>query len=299
MSKLKKKTSIETLKSRYGVMFIMPWIIGMILFVLYPIIQSVYFSFSKISIGTEGVESQFVGTKYFREILMLNPTYLDDLMASFSEMLISLPFILVVSIVLALLLDGRYCGRIFFRGLFFLPVIIASGVVLDLFLEAASSNATEVALSDTTTFSMFDFGKVLEGLKLPSGIHEFLSTALSNIFMLVWQSGIQTILIIAGLQSIPELLYEVAKVEGATKWEEFWFITLPMMMRTMLLVVIFTIIELVSSNTNTVISNAYAQFNAMEYGLGSAMLWFYFSIVGIFVAILMFIYKTVFLKKWG
>lgn len=299
MSKFKKKTSIETLKSRYGIMFISPWIIGMLLFVLYPIIQSIYFGFSRISIETDGIQTEFVGIKYFHEILILNPTYLDDLLASFSEMLVSLPFILVVSVVLALLLNGKYFGRIFFRGLFFLPVIIASGVVLDLFLEAASSNATEVALSDAATFSMFDFGKILEGLNLPSGIQEFLSTALSNIFMLVWQSGIQTILIIAGLQSIPDLLYEVAKVEGATKWEEFWFITLPMMLRTMLLVVIFTTIELVSSNTNTIISNSYAQFNAMEYGLGSAMLWFYFLIVGVFIAILFFIYNRVFLKKWG
>src|SRR5699024_767362 len=102
--------------------------------------------------------------------------------------------------------------------------------------------------------------KVLEGLSLPSGIQNILSEALSRIFLLVWQSGIQTILIIAGLQSIPDLLYEVAKVEGATKWEEFWFITLPMMMRTMLLVIIFSIVELVSSNTNSIVSASYSKF---------------------------------------
>ena len=170
---------------------------------------------------------------------------------------------------------------------------------LALFLDAASSKATAVAVSSEASFGMIDFSKVLDGLSLPSGIETVLSKALSQIFMLVWQSGIQTILIIAGLQSIPDLLYEVAKVEGATRWEVFWFVTLPMMLRTMMLVIIFTVIELVSSGTNTVVSKGYAQFGAMEYGVGSAMLWFYFMVVGLFLALFFFVYNRVFVKKWG
>ena len=97
---------------------------------------------------------------------------------------------------------------------------------------------------------------------------------------------------------IPKL-YEVAKVEGTTRWEEFWFITLPMMMRTMMLVIILSIVELVSSNTNLIVSGAYLRFNSMEYGVGSAMLWFYFLIVGVFISVLYIIYNRVFLKRWG
>ena len=299
MSKLKRKKSIETLKSRYGIMFISPWIIGMILFFVVPIFKSAYYSFASIGISEDGVQSSFVGLENFIEILVKDPAYPDDLLEAISNLLISLPFILVVSIVLALLLNGNYKGRIFFRGLYFLPVILASGVVLDLFLDSASSKATQAAISDTASFGMIDFAKVLEGLSLPSGIQNILSEALSRIFLLVWQSGIQTILIIAGLQSIPDLLYEVAKVEGATKWEEFWFITLPMMMRTMLLVIIFSIVELVSSDTNSIVSGSYTKFNAMEYGVGSAMLWFYFLIVGVLISVLFVIYNRVFLKRWG
>ncbi len=295
----KKHRGIEELKSRYGVMFITPWIIGMVLFFVFPIFQSIYFGFSQIKIDENGVTTFFDGLKNYNEILMKDANYLNDLLDAFSSMLISLPFILIVSVVLALLLDGKYKGRIFFRGLYFLPVIITSGVVLELFLTAASSNATETAVSSTVSFGMIDFEAILKGLKMPAGLEKFISSALSNIFMLVWQSGIQTILIIAGLQSIPELLYEVAKVEGATKWETFWFITLPMLMRTMLLVVIFTIIELVSTNTNRIIIRSYEQFNAMEYGIGSAMLWFYYAIVGVFLCLFFVVYKKVFLEKWG
>lgn len=299
MSKLSKKRSIETLKSRYGLMFISPWIIGMVLFVVFPILQSAFFSFANIGIEADGIKVNFVGNKNFYEILVKDPKYLDDLLESFSSMLISLPFILVVSMVLALMLNGKYFGRVFFRGLYFLPVIIAAGPVLVLFLDAASSKATAVAVSSEASFGMIDFGKVLDGLSLPSGIETVLSKALSQIFMLVWQSGIQTILIIAGLQSIPDLLYEVARVEGATRWEVFWFVTLPMMLRTMMLVIIFTVIELVSSGTNTVVAKGYAQFGAMEYGVGSAMLWFYFMVVGLFLALFFFVYNRVFVKKWG
>lgn len=299
MAKQKKKAGIEVLKSRYGLGFISPWIVGMILFFITPIFQSIYFSFASISIDSEGVITTFEGIKNYYTILVTDPNYMDYLLEAFSSLFVSMPFILVVSMVLALLLNGEYKGRIFFRGLYFLPVILASGIVLDLFLQAGDTSATEATVSTTVSFGMIDFEQVLKGLKLPSAIEGYLTTALSNIFLLVWQSGIQTILIIAGLQSVPDLLYEVAKVEGCTKWQEFWYITLPMLMRTMILVVIFTIIELVSANTNQVITAGYNQFNTLEYGVGSAMLWFYFVIVGVFIGLLFAIYQKVFVKKWG
>lgn len=296
---VKKHRGVETLKSRYGIMFISPWILGMVIFFIVPIFQSVYYSFADIAIDAQGAHTAFVGTENFHQILAKDPKYLDNLLAALSNMLVSLPFILIVSIVLALLLNGKYFGRTFFRGLYFLPVILSSGVVLGLFLEAGASAATQTDVSESISFNMINFSEVLSAFELPEQIENFFTTALSNIFLLVWQSGIQTVLLIAGLQSIPETLYEVAKVEGTTKWEEFWYITFPMLMRTMFLVIIFTIIELASANSNEVIKSGYDQFNLMEYGLGSSMLWFYFIFVGVFVLILFAVYRKFFLKKWG
>jgi ABC-type sugar transport system permease subunit len=139
---------------------------------------------------------------------------------------------------------------------------------------------------------------VLKGLNLPSSLETYLNEALSNLFMLIWQSGIQIILFIAGLQSIPDLLYEVAKVEGATKWEEFWFITLPMLLRTLLLVIFFTIVEVVTSANNVLVQQGYNQYNNLKYGSGSAMMWFYFVIVGAIIGLFLLLYNK-FLKKWG
>lgn len=294
----KKRKGIESLKSQYGVMFISHWVIGMLLFFIFPILQSVYYSFTSLEINENGISTHFEKLSNYYNILVTDPEYLDNLLASFSSVLLSLPFILIVSMVMALLLNGKYKGRIFFRGLYFLPVIFASGAVLELFLKAGSINATSSAVSSSVAFDMINFGDVLKGLNLPSTVEKYISSALSNIFLLIWQSGIQTLLLIAGLQTIPDLLYEVAKVEGATKWEEFWFVTLPMLMRTVFLVVIFTAIELVSSANNDIMLKAYEQFNLMEYGVGSAMLWFYFLFVGIFIALIAFVYNKFFVKRW-
>lgn len=295
----KKTKSIEKKRAKYGYIFLAPWVIGMLLFFIFPILQSVYFSFSDISISETGVKTDFIGMDNYKNILYVNPDYINNLISSIKDFLVSLPFILVISMILAILLNNNFRGRLFFRTLYFLPVIISSGIVLELFLTAAQGDATEVAISDSVSFGMINFADVLKGLNLPVTIEEYLSVALNNLFMMVWQSGIQILLFIAGLQSIPDLLYEVSKVEGATKWEEFWFITLPMLLRTILLVVVFTMVELITSKTNSVMTQSYVQFNNLEYGRGSAMLWLYFAVAGIFISVTLLIYKKVLFNKWG
>lgn len=296
----KKPQGIDKIKERYGFIMISPWIFGIIVFFIIPIIQSVYYSFTDVSIELGGTVTDFKGIANFRKILAEDPDYLKNLFSAFNNLLVSLPFILIVSMVLAILLNGKYRGRVFFRGIFFLPVIMASGAALQLFLSASGSASGETPVSDTATFGMMiDFSTVLRGLNMPSSIEKYISQALSKIFLLVWESGIQTILIIAGLQSIPDLLYEVSRVEGATKWEEFWFITFPMLGRTMLLVIIFTTVEIVASSSNTIMLMAYKRFSSLEYGIGSSMLWFYFSIVGAVIAAVLLLYNKLFLRRWN
>lgn len=297
--KNKKFKGLDNLKSRYAFRFLAPWIVGMVFFFIIPIFQSIYFCFSQISIETEGVKSTFLGLDNFEYVLLKDAQYIDDFIEAITDMLISVPFILVVSLILAVLLNNKFRGRLFFRSLFFMPVIIASGAVLELYLGAASSNATEVAVNDAVSFGMIDFGEIFSALNLPTAIESYLSVALDNLFMLVWQSGIQIVLFIAGLQSIPDLLYEVSKVEGATKWEEFWFITLPMLGRTMFLVIVFTIVENITKSSNAVISHGYNFFNNLDYGRGSASLWLYFLVIGIIMAAVIGIYNKVFLKRWS
>ena len=297
--KNRKPKGLDNLKSRYAFRFIAPWIVGMIFFFIVPIFQSMYFCFAQISIESEGVKTTFLGLENFNYLLFKDTQYIDDFIEAITDMFISVPFILVVSLILAVLLNNKFGGRLFFRSLFFMPVIIASGAVLELYLGAASGNATEVAVNDAVSFGMIDFGEIFSALNLPTAIENYLSVALDNLFMLVWQSGIQIVLFIAGLQSIPDLLYEVSKVEGATKWEEFWFITLPMLGRTMFLVIVFTIVENITKSNNAVISHGYNFFNNLDYGRGSATLWLYFLVIGIVMGAVIYIYNKVFLKRWS
>lgn len=297
--KKRKPKGLETLKYRYAFIFLSPWIVGMLFFFLIPIVQSAYFSFAQISIEVEGVKTTFVRLENFEYILFKDTQYISDFISSITDMLISVPFILVVSLILSVLLNNKFRGRLFFRSLFFMPVIIASGSVLELYLGAASGNATEVAVNDAVSFGMINFSEIFSALNLPSAIESYLTVALDNLFMLVWQSGIQIILFIAGLQSIPDLLYEVSKVEGATKWEEFWFITLPMLGRTMFLVIVFSIVENITKSNNEVIAHGYNFFNNLDYGIGSASLWFYFLVIGAIMALVLAFYNKVFLKRWS
>lgn len=294
----KKPKGVETLKKRYGFLFTLPWLVGLVVFFVIPIIQSVIYSFSDLKVGSGGISVALKGLKHYNFLINADPAYINNLLAGVKNIFIQVPFILILSMVIGILLNNKFHGRVFFRSLYFLPVIITSGVVLQVFLGAAQGDATEVAVTEEVAFGMIDFSSVLEGLNLPESILTFLSTALDNIFMLIWQSGIQIVLIIAGLQTIPDLLYEAAFVEGATKWEQFWFITLPMMIRTMLLVVIFTIVETVTTNTNPVMRQGYNYFYNIEYGTGSAALWFYFVIVGVIILAIFGVFSKM-LKKWG
>ena len=123
-------------------------------------------------------------------------------------------------------------------------------------------------------------------------------SVINNIFDLLWSCGIQTVLFIAGLQSIPGTLYEASRVEGASKWEEFWFITFPMLGSVTMLVAVFTIVDLLTNTRRAVIDKAYSQMNAGVYDTTSTMLWIYFIVVALVMALLLFLYNRCLMRRW-
>ncbi len=296
----KKKTGGGLMKYRekYGYLFVAPWIVGLILFFVVPIGQSLYYSLCDIKLTDQGLQDVFVGLENFQYIINKDPKYLNYIMESFATIGYSLPAIVVISLILALILNTKFKGRIFFRGLYFLPVIIASGVVIELLFQVNGEDVVASGVGEAVSTNMIDFGDIILRLGLPTQISGFLSTVLENIFEIVWNSGIQIILFISGMQSIPDQLYEAAKVEGCTKWEEFWFITLPMLSRTLTLVIVFTIVELLTTKTNAVMSLALATINNLEYGVGAAMAWFYFLIIGVVLAAIMYVLDRVWIRRW-
>lgn len=298
MRNKKKYRSIEQLKSRYGLMFVSPWIFGFIVFFAFPLIQSILYSFSDVVMTADGVKTHFLGIAPYKELLTTDPNFTKNLTSALGTMLYSLPIILLVSMVLALLLNQKFKGRLFFRALYFMPVIIASGVVITLVFNTTSEELTGAGVNTTLTNSMFSIEDVIGWLTLPDKIAEYVKLIINNIFDLLWSCGIQTVLFIAGLQSIPTTLYEASKVEGATKWEEFWFITFPSLGSVMLLVAVYTMVDLFTSSNITIISTAYDQMNVGIYDTTSTMLWIYFVVVGAFMGIVLFAYNRFLLKRW-
>ncbi len=296
--KRKKLKGINRIKSRYGYLFIAPWIIGFVIFFAVPVFQSLWYSFSEITLTTDGVKTEFIKAANYYYLLKEDPVFVTNLIQAVTTFAYSVPIILVVSLVLALLLNQKFRGRLFFRALYFLPVIIASGVVIELLFMTTDANLSTAGVSSALTSSMFSVQDVVGWLGLPQMVAEYVADIINRIFDLVWSCGIQIVLFIAGLQSVSGSVYEAARLEGATRWQEFWFITFPMLSNVTVLVIIFTTVELFTSTNNIVIDKAYSMMNSGIYGMTSAMLWFYFLIVGVTMGIFILLYNRLLMKRW-
>lgn len=308
LKKLDKKhvRGIESKKSMYGWMFISPWCLGMLLFFIVPLFQSLYYSFCYVFVDPGSMTTEFAGLEQYKEILNVDPDYTKNLSTALGDFFYSLPIIVIVSLILALVLNQKFRGRVFFRAIFFLPVIIATGVVMEKLTATYGGVGAIVQVTSETTNVYtegggggMDFTAILANLQFPEAITNTMSTLITNIFNTLWSCGIPVILFISGLQTIPESLYEASHVEGATKWEEFWYITLPMLGQTILLVIVFTIIELLTQNTNPVLQQAYGLMNNMNYDMSAAMLWVFFAIIGSAIGIVIFLYSKLLLKRWN
>ncbi len=297
----KKVTGIERLKVRYGRMFVLPWTVGLLLFFLVPLIESIAYAFSDVSLVSDDMLS-FAGFKHFKYLLQEDPNFLDNMAEAVTSFVFSLPIIVALSLIFALILNQKFRGRLFARAVFFLPVIIATGVVMKFVTgEALNSGAAlSTAMGETESYSGISFDQLLINLGLPQSVTELLSDYIARIFNLVWSCGIQILLFVAGMQSIPDQLYEVSKIEGATAWEEFWFVTFPMLGNVIFLVLIYTTVDLFTAFDNPIMIQAYDLVSKNSvYDTSSAMLWGYFVVVGIIGSLILLAYNKLLMKKWN
>ena len=197
-----------------------------------------------------------------------------------------------------MMLNQKFRGRLFFRALYFLPVIIASGYVMKMIFSTTDESLTEMGASAGMSSGLITVEDLTKSFNFSTEIATFVSTAINDIFNLIWSCGIQIVLFLSGLQSIPTSLYEASKVEGATKWEEFWFITFPMLSRITLLVGVFTMVELFINERNPLVAEVYKKVKAAQYDESSAMIWFYFIIVAAVMGIIMFLFNKFILKRY-
>lgn len=293
---VKRVKSLERIRNRAGYTFVAHWILGLLLFFIIPLITSIYYAFNNVTIAVGEVQKEFVGIKHFDTLITGDPNYIDNLSESIGMMFYSLPIIMALSLILAVLLNQKFKGRTVFRAIFFIPIIIANSVVMD----QLNSEFVKLPLfsSGTEAESLINYPEIIQGLGVPEQISPILTFLLSNTINLIWKCGVQTVLFLAGLQSISASMYEVSKIEGANKWEEFWLITVPSLRHIISLVMIYTMIELFVSLDNKLVFDAYQKIIAQDFGLSSAMLWIYFIIVLAIIGTVYVLYQRICIKKW-
>ena len=265
--------------SLIGFSFTIPWVIGFIFLFLIPLIKTVLYSFSSISIGKSGFELSFVGVRNYRATFSEDPNNLRMVLTSIGNVVVTVIVVVVFSLFLAILLNQDFRGRSLARVIFALPIIIASGVVIVLLKENVLQQ--NMGSSDTAA-TLFQGNGLLDFLKLmglPDNIVGMFESILNNIFDMVWRSGMQIILFLSALQSIPSSSYEAAKIEGATAWESFWFVTFPMISPFLLVNIVYTIIDTFTDSTNTVMSKIFSLVSGVEYEQAAAFSIVYFILV--------------------
>ena len=265
--------------SLIGFSFTIPWVIGFIFLFLIPLIKTVLYSFSSISIGKSGFEHSFVGVRNYRATFSEDPNNLRMVLTSIGNVVVTVIVVVVFSLFLAILLNQDFRGRSLARVIFALPIIIASGVVIVLLKENVLQQ--NMGSSDTAA-TLFQGNGLLDFLKLmglPDNIVGMFENILNNIFDMVWRSGMQIILFLSALQSIPSSSYEAAKIEGATAWESFWFVTFPMISPFLLVNIVYTIIDTFTDSTNTVMSKIFSLVSGVEYEKAAAFSIVYFILV--------------------
>ena len=251
-----------------GYLFFLPWIIGFIVFTLYPILYSVYISLNEIQISADGtIHAAWKGFHYYYEALQVDTVFTVNLFDALLHIACATPVIVVVALVIALFLSKRYPLRTFFRGVFFLPVIIMSGPVISDLLGQYSVGLTE---ESPLLFSFMS--------SLPSFLQSPVFFVLDNLVLILWFSGVQILLFIAGLNKISPELYEAASIDGASAWESFWKITMPHLKPFALLGAVYSIME--TANYANLEVNSKIQSHLHEigrpYSFSSAMSWIYF-----------------------
>ena len=267
----KKPLSFAAREQLTGYAFILPWIIGFIAVTLYPVAYSVAMSFCAVKITGEGIALTFKGLYYYDQALNVDPGFSIDLTSTVFFILCFTPVIVVLSLISAVLLNNNFRGRAVFRAVFFLPVIIMSGPVISTLLSKYTVSFAD-AIPQIYTF----LNSLPDAVKTPSVY------ILYNIILIMWFSGVQILIFLAGLQKINPNLYEAASIDGASTWEKFWKITLPHMYTLIIICTVYTIIDLsnyVNNAVNKRITVRIFDDAGRIYSLSSAMSWIVFAVV--------------------
>ena len=260
-----------------------------------PMIQSLVMSFNDVKIVPgQGFTMSWLGIDNYRQAVAVDPYYNQYLVDEISRMAINTIATLVLSFVIAVILNQDFKGRTLARAIFFLPVILSSGILPGIEKQnefydmmAGVAESVEGAAGVNISAALQD---LLSVSGVGSGVFDVIFQMIDAIYDIIMASGIQIIVFLTGLQAISPSLYEAADVEGCTAWEGFWKITFPMVSPLLLVNCIYTIVDFFMKNDNRVMERIYeVMYKDFKFGIASAMSWIYFGVALAFILISSFI----------
>ena len=299
-----RKLDLMTKRSLWGWLFVLPFIVGFLVFIMSPLYTSLMMSFKEstsVSIGaiqeTDGLVANSTivtrtalvdkGLANYRRAFMQDTSYITALKNVATGELFYIPAILIFSFIIANVLNQQFVGRGVARAIFFMPVVTSTGSSM------LGNNWAIHQMSNGTSSSTADMGldivgmlentlSEIEGL---GGFASFITSAFGELSNIISISGVQILIFLAALQTISPALFEASDVEGATKWESFWKITFPMVSPMILVNAMYTMIDVFTGQNNAVISKLFSTTNSTSTTVSQAMAmgWAYFIMVAVII----------------
>ena len=294
--KKKKASSLDARKSRAGWLFVLPFIIGFVIIYAPIVYDSILYSFTKINIVTGGgFRLTWVGLENYQEALFVDATFVQTLTAGIQQLIFDIPAIVIFSLFMAVMLNEKMVGRAAFRAIFFIPVILSTGLIDKIdqqnqmlqYMENTSSMDMGDGGAETSAqiISAMDVQRLFRNMVIGEELLNYVVGLVNDIYDIVNRSGVQMLIFLSALQSISPAIYESCQIDGATTWETFWKITLPMISPMILVNTVYTVIDSFTSADNqvmTYIDQVYDQPSGNV--LSSAMSWMYFILVMLIIA---------------
>lgn len=276
--KYKKKMSYKNQKVLWGIIFLLPWMIGFVTLFAVPFVESFRYSFYELTPKAGEILKVFNGLDNyyyaFNEHVTGNTSFKVELINTILDALINLPVLLIFSLFIAVMLNMEFRGRAIVRAIFFIPVILNSAAVAS---ALGGGDAISSMLEEQGIDRIFDLEFYLLQTGMSSWLIVFIVELISRIYTILSLAGVPILLFLASIQSVPKYLYEAAKIEGATAYESFWLITLPNVTPHLITVTVYALVDtFLTSSISEIISD---ELNTQHWGLSSAMAWIYVAII--------------------
>ena len=299
--KRRRHASLDKRRARAGYFFVAPFVLGIILIYLPILIDSIWLSFyEELPIIVDGLPTtklEFRGLQYYKFAFTESPDFVTKLLAGLQQLVFEVPAVIIFSLFIAVVLNQKMLGRAAFRAIFFVPVIISTGLMESINGADIMSGRMGEGLQDGPNgeasggiVDVLMIENLFKSMAIGGEMVTYVVSLVNDIYNIINYSGVQMLIFLAGLQSISDSIYEACRIDGATGWETFWKVTFPMISPMILVNAVYTVIDSFTRSSNVTMSYISGSANGDSHK--AAMYWIYFGVVMLIIAVVAGIAST-------